>query len=123
MTPDKLVERIARVLCKQANRGDPDGMIEHHGDIVLPWWCNFADAAEAVVKDLAAAGLAVVPREPTQDMQISGLVAMVAEIEKDRPPPSASEAQTYMHLGATMRCGRELAAAWRAMVAAAEGEG
>lgn len=97
MTRDKLVERIAQVTVSKG-------------------------VARAVLDELDRAGLCIVPREPTQEMQLAGLEAIVAAIEQHRPAPEAPRDERIAHMGALIRNSKETDAVYRAMIAAA-GEG
>jgi hypothetical protein len=116
-TTDELVELMARAIGSVY-----DG---YAGPAVA------TSAAEDVLQALSEAGYVVVPKEPTYDMLERGLIGLVeqivrlsgempplsaAQLEGREPIPAPEAAQRYMHIGATMRCGSEVEAAYRAMI-------
>lgn len=74
-----------------------------------------------ILTALDDADLVIAPKLPTQEMQIDGLRALVMEIERQdpRPPKDMTEHQGFMKIGAILRTGREVVAAYRAMIAVA----
>ena len=77
-----------------------------------------SELAESIRVSLSAAGFAIVPREPNEEMLVSGLVALVKEIEKLGMPDDKK--QRLMQIGAQMRTSTEVEKCWQAMAAAAE---
>lgn len=74
MTQDKLVERIARALVREAGNDPDEVRYGRRGDIApsLPRWYALRPVARAILADLASAGLCIVPREPTEGMKAAG---------------------------------------------------
>lgn len=70
---DDLVERLARAICR-ANCG-PRMARDHPEDVecqVANGWDMWADEARACLAELSAAGYAVVPVKPTEEMEDAG---------------------------------------------------
>lgn len=67
----ELVERIARALAK-ADKKDPDApaWVRYPGaePFGICWRDQYADKARACLAEIEAAGMVVVPREPTREM-------------------------------------------------------
>lgn len=106
MTPtrDKLVERIAKQMVREAGN-DPDEICYgRKGEAVpsMPRWHAMRPVARAILADLDRAGLCIVPREPTE-----GMIRAAEEVGGWDDEGRAADPAP--------------GAAWRAMIAAAEG--
>jgi hypothetical protein len=79
-------ERLARAMCKIQYGDDPDGMVSGNVPLGLeednpltkalidadairhPRWMDYAYVADAVLAEIEAAGMVLVPKEPTEAM-------------------------------------------------------
>jgi len=86
-----LRERLARAICEAQYGHDPDGMVSGNvpsgleeddpltkalidADAVKhPRWMDYVYIADAVLAEIAAAGMVLVPREPTEQMWWMGM--------------------------------------------------
>ena len=81
LTRDKLVERIAKQMLREAGK-DPDEICYgRKGDVAasMPRWYAMRPVANAILADLESAGLCIVPREPTLAMLAEGRSAIAAD--------------------------------------------
>lgn len=133
MTRDELIEKLARADCRGHGR-DPDrcawgsGGIDCHPDGSMTFtsechrrqWEDHRGAARAVLAEIDALGLAVVPKEPTQEALVAAMMAFLAEVEEIPRKPDASPFMKGLEIGQTMVTAKMLLAAYRAMLAASE---
>lgn len=82
MKRDDLREVIARAICRvQLNGGDPDQpAVRWNGTEMepqsFPAWRDYMDEAEHALSALDAAGMTVVPKEPTEAMARAGSLTL-----------------------------------------------
>ena len=129
MTPTR--ETIARAICQDIElHGRGSGYVGDDSDlsdVCIDANCDLLSAADAVLRALDAAGLVVVPRDPTLDMKKAGVEAM-CDAERDARAQASSwpnnDFQRGAVVGATLACNSvNLDAAYRAMIAAAPDAG
>jgi len=78
-------ERIARAICLTYIRAN--GV----GDEVDPFgWTEYLAEADAVLAEIEAAGMVLVPKEPTEAMKDAAYDRMGAEAGADYPSPESS---------------------------------
>lgn len=121
LTPE-MIERAARAIHDLMGPylGTPE-QIAKHGDRVAARQLETAEKYATVALTAALScpdGFRLVPVEPTDEMVVQGLIGLVDEISRQLEGIEVNEAQQYMTIGAKMRNGREIKAAYRAMLAA-----
>ena len=128
MKRDDLREVIARAICRvQLNGGDPDQpAVRWNGTEMepqsFPAWRDYTDEAEHALSALDAAGMVVVPKEPTEAMIAAGhqQIDWCRTDEKTNTPYDPSQVFMTGGVRAGTYCGEDIADAYRAMLAAKE---
>jgi hypothetical protein len=106
---------------------------EYNGDPVIikrfPASKGEDAALREVVSEMRARAAIEAMRDPTEEMNVGGLIGLVTEIDRMNSPrepvvggqelTDEQAANRYMNLGAIMRSSNEVEACWKAMIDAA----